>query len=182
MKVSTALAVAWALGATLLAVPGVAGDVYKWVDEDGVVHYTDQPPEGRRSTEMKVPTAPEPQGQPGQAESADGAAPPAWYDEWLAAQRERKRLEREQHAKRSAEQGGLQAHMLEACAEARQRLEILTTPCRAFFDGRGVLRSWCPNQATWVYKGEFRFIEDDERADMIRHYRAQLQECEAAGY
>ena len=182
MKTLETLASGLAIGVCLLASPQLTADVYKWVDENGIVHYSDQPPEDRPGTEMPVQTMPERGSRPKTDESGESAGSPTWYDQWLAEQRERKRLEREERQQHSAERGALQAHMLEVCAEARQRLEVLETPCRAFFDGRGVLRSWCPNQATWVYRGEFRFVEDDERADMIRHYREQREACEAAGY
>jgi hypothetical protein len=33
----------------------VAGTVYKWVDEDGVVHYSDQPHENAQKVELKAP-------------------------------------------------------------------------------------------------------------------------------
>lgn len=182
MKTAKALALALVLLASLMGGPRFAADVYKWVDADGVVHYSDRPPADGTGIELSMPAAAEPPGQSTPTEPPGTVTTPTWYDQWLAGQRERRQLEREQREQHSAQRGALQAHMLEVCAEARQRLEVLETPCRAFFDGRGVLRSWCPNQATWVWKGEFRFIEDDERADMIRHYRAQLAECEAAGY
>jgi hypothetical protein len=180
MKLRVILAFTMLLGVLLLLYAPAAAEVYKWVDENGVVHYSERPPGDRQSSELAIPTEPEPKS----GSAADKAAGPtsSWYDQWLAEQRERKRLERVEREQQSAERGAEQAHMLEVCAEARQRLEVLETPCRAFFDGRGVLRSWCAHQGTWAYRGEYRFIEDDERADMIRHYREQLAECEAAGY
>jgi hypothetical protein len=38
------------------------GEVYKWTDENGVVHYTDSPPEGKPFTtkEVKAPSVPAP--------------------------------------------------------------------------------------------------------------------------
>ena len=35
---------AWMIALVLVAGPAFAGELYKWVDKDGKVHYTDQPP------------------------------------------------------------------------------------------------------------------------------------------
>lgn len=35
-----------------------SADVYKWTDEDGQVHYTQQPPTGREAQEIKAPPPP----------------------------------------------------------------------------------------------------------------------------
>ena len=47
-----------ALGAALLVAPALAQDakaVYRWVDEDGVVHYTDQPRDGAEKVQVREP-------------------------------------------------------------------------------------------------------------------------------
>jgi hypothetical protein len=41
--------------ATLASTVTVAATVYKWVDEDGVVHYSDQPHENAQKVELKAP-------------------------------------------------------------------------------------------------------------------------------
>lgn len=171
--------IAFALSMALIFEPSALAEVYKWVDEQGVIHYTDRPPEGRQSTEMALPTPPEPQ-----APAATTASPAetTWYDQWLTEQRERRRLQALEREAESTARGAEQAHMLEVCAKVRQSLEVLETPCRAFFDGRGVLRNWCRHQITFAYTGDFRFVEDDERASMIQHHRQQLRECDAGGY
>jgi len=50
--------------------------------------------------------------------------------------------------------------------------------CLAFFDGQGVLRVKCPYDTIWVYKGELRYISDEERASMIGHYEDVLEGCD----
>lgn len=59
-----------------LLVSGVAGaQVYRWVDKDGKVHYSQQKPPDQKATELKIPTA------PSQAAAAtDGTAPAAARD------------------------------------------------------------------------------------------------------
>jgi Domain of unknown function (DUF4124) len=41
----------------LLNVPAVAGDVYKWLDEQGQVHFGDRPPPGVQATHEEAGTA-----------------------------------------------------------------------------------------------------------------------------
>lgn len=54
-----------------------AGEVYKWTDDKGVVHYTDAPPEGR-DFEKKKTAAPPPATAPqAEADAAEPAAAPA---------------------------------------------------------------------------------------------------------
>jgi hypothetical protein len=57
------------------------GEVYKWTDENGVVHYTDSPPEGKPFTtkEVKAASAPAPAPEAGETPEAPAATgtPPA---------------------------------------------------------------------------------------------------------
>jgi hypothetical protein len=161
--------------------PSVCAEVYKWVDENGVVHYTERPPERDvQSQELAVQTTPGTRAL--DAETAEPERVTPWYEQWLVEQRERRLTEKQAREAASEDKGREQAQMLEKCVQARQRLKVLETPCRVFFDGRGVLRNWCRYETTYAYPGEFRFLEDDERQNMIRHYLKQAEECAAAGY
>jgi hypothetical protein len=44
-----------ALCAAMMIAPALAQDVYRWVDEDGVVHYSDSPREGAEKVELRQP-------------------------------------------------------------------------------------------------------------------------------
>ncbi len=44
-----------ALCAAMVATPALAQDVYRWVDDDGVVHYSDSPREGAEKVEVREP-------------------------------------------------------------------------------------------------------------------------------
>jgi len=159
-------------------------ELYKWVDENGVVHYSETPPQDRAAATIELAPAP---AQPAVADESSGgdvtqATETAWYEQWLAEQRERKRLEKQRAEEQSLSLAEQETRMLEQCATARRRVEILATACPVFFDGQGVLRVKCPHQAVWVYKGEPRYLSDEERATMLRHYRQQIEDCEARGY
>jgi len=41
----------------LFAVPAPAGTIYKWTDENGVPHYSDNPPQGREYEKIEVGTS-----------------------------------------------------------------------------------------------------------------------------
>ncbi|MEX0899219.1 MAG: DUF4124 domain-containing protein [Gammaproteobacteria bacterium] len=44
-----------ALCAAIIGAPALAQDVYRWVDENGVVHYSDSPREGAEKVEVREP-------------------------------------------------------------------------------------------------------------------------------
>lgn len=71
------------LSLALMLVAALSGsEVYKWVDEHGVVHYSERPPETGEAKEFQLadPTAPVPQPseatQPGADSAAPASAPP----------------------------------------------------------------------------------------------------------
>lgn len=152
-------------------------ELYKWMDENGVVHYTDTPPDGQKAAQIDI-SPPAPTAPPPEANAPDPAATDAtWYEQWLAEQRERKALERQRQQEKTTVRRHEQTQMLEQCEEARQRLWILKTQCPVFFDGQGVLRAKCPHESIWVYPGELRYLSDEERSTMIRHYEEVLEGC-----
>lgn len=98
-----------------------AGAVYKWVDEQGVVHYSDQKPQGVSSEELGIRAAPRPSGQ--------SASEPSRLEEQvrkLEEQEELKRLREQQTSEDAAEQERRKAR----CGQARQNLEVLTNSAR----------------------------------------------------
>ena len=107
-------AVLVALAASLGA--GAAERVYKWVDDQGVTHYSQTPPPGVKATPVEVTT--------GKAGRTEGD-PVARYRELLSPPKE----------KAGAERGGIDpAKEAEArarnCKMARERLAILTARSR----------------------------------------------------
>jgi Domain of unknown function (DUF4124) len=62
---------------SLVCTVSIAATVYKWVDEDGVTHYSDQPHENAQKVELAAPqTYPAPRGATRPAPSGSAAAPP----------------------------------------------------------------------------------------------------------
>jgi hypothetical protein len=106
------------LGLALL-IPGhlVASDVYKWIDEDGAVHYGAQPPLGANTTRMKVSSgggsrASTADAEQGASDEDDSAQSSAEGDQQSAAA-EQPETDPEQAAK--------------ICADARRNLQIMET-------------------------------------------------------
>jgi len=92
------------------------GEVYRWVDEDGVVHFDQQPGEHKEAVQL----APQPGGQ---SAAGDNPATPIYPTQppepSLAQQRREERAEKRQEA------AELRAATEQACAQARQRVETL---------------------------------------------------------
>jgi hypothetical protein len=82
---SSLLHFAAVVGVILLAAALDANDaeVYKWVDEHGVVHYTDRPPAGRECREVDLPRPLPPTG---------GELQPGPYEQAIEEQKARKRV------------------------------------------------------------------------------------------
>jgi hypothetical protein len=58
----------------------MAASIYKWVDEDGIVHYSDQPHENAEKVQLKAAqTYSAPKTSPGPADAAKPARPAAVY-------------------------------------------------------------------------------------------------------
>jgi hypothetical protein len=166
--------ISWSLA--LLCVFSIAlggSEVYKWVDENGVVHFTDRPPEDQKSTEVDI-AEPLTAGEVVEAES--------WAETWLEEQRAKRATEKQQKKDLATERRIAAADLENKCKTAKHRLGILKTQCPVFFDGQGVLRVLCPGHSIMVYRGEPRYIDDPERASMIEHYMQVLEACNETGY
>jgi hypothetical protein len=133
--------------------PGVAhAAMYKWVDENGQVQYTQTPPPGNiEATEIKPPPPPaDAEGAIRREESLEKA-----LDERLEA--------REQSAKEAAEEAEYQKQRAQRCEAAKHRLSQTEYPLSNFIEPDGTQR-----RAT-----------EEERQEQIRQAEAQVKEfCE----
>jgi hypothetical protein len=164
------------LAAGLLA----GAEIYKWVDENGVVHYTDTPPEGQQTLQIDVSPPAEPVLPPEQAPTEEAGKSDAWYEQWLAEQRERKHQEKQQREEKTSAQAAEATEMLERCTTARRRLETLETACPVFLTVRACCVASVPMTRS-AYKGEPRYLSE-RSGHHARHYREQVEDCEAQGY
>ncbi|HVS25853.1 MAG TPA: DUF4124 domain-containing protein [Burkholderiales bacterium] len=139
---------------SLLSGVVASADVYKWVDSDGTVHYSDQPPPGavkEQSLSNKSGTPPGSSGASGAGNAAPNAAGPKTYIEQDAEFRKRQVEAEEKHAKEEkvlAEAKGRQQN----CEHARSSLQSLQS-------GQRVVK--------YNEKGERVYLDDNERGQEI---------------
>jgi hypothetical protein len=136
VPVPTALALA-----ALLAAAAAHGQVYRWVDEQGKVHYGERPPTGAKASPVqdKLGTPP---GAP-----APKATPDASQQE---RDFQRRRVEREQKEARDQQ----------AAERAKQQCEREKTRLAQLRNVRRI-------QSGVDEKGNLRYMSDGERADAI---------------
>jgi hypothetical protein len=155
------LRAALVLLALALAAPAVAdGTIYKWVDKQGNVHYTDcPPPPGCEAETVEAAAAPD---------ASEVAEAERRLEEMLAEQaraseaREKERLDREG---RQVEAMRIAVTRKERCIEARQNLHVLEMQVPVY---------------TIDEKGERVFLDDPARKAAIEAMRKQVAEnCES---
>ncbi len=148
------------------AAPAAAATVYRWVDEQGRVHFSDRPPPGG-GERLEVRPAPAPGGAPAPRGGAEGgmeAAGRAERQRRLLRAFEAERREREAaRARAAAERRRREAR----CRHARRRLALY-------------------ERVHVVYetdaKGRRRALGEAERAARIRALRAEIARwCEDGG-
>ena len=112
----------FAVAALLLALPAASQPLYKWVDEKGVTHYTQQPPDNGKAEKLEVKVEP--------------GHPPA--DDWKARELELKRKKVESDAKSRAEDQRRAIERQGRCDRARYALDQLRNSRRLYtLDSKG---------------------------------------------
>lgn len=103
--------IAFVLLCSLPLAPALSAEVYKWVDANGVTHYTQDPPERGTQFQRITPQLPPPTPAPG-------------IDSLRRSQRDAD--SRDAEANKTREAGlKLKAETLERCAKARERMSFL---------------------------------------------------------
>lgn len=137
------------VGLMLTFAAGASAQLYRWVDSDGKVRYSDTPPTGVKATTIKAPA--ESSAPP--AAVGDAATKDAKKGPLTPAEREadfRKRQVEAQKARTKDDQAGRDAEAKQDnCARARETLATLES-------GQRIARTQ-PN-------GERYYVDDDQRA------------------
>lgn len=136
-----------------------AAGVYKWVDKDGKVHYTDQPPP--TSAAVKVRTHSTPAVNPASTGAAGAGAAPTAPKSYVDQELE--------FRKRNAEKDEAEAKQRKADAEANERK-------LACAESRGNLRSLEEGGRVYFYddKGEKKYMDDAERGKAIARTKQSI--------
>jgi len=154
----------------LLSFTLAGAEIYKWVDENGVIHYTDKPPRDQQSTDVDVQSEYR-NGERKQGESV--------YQDVIEQQRARRELRAKQHEQEASERKAEQQKEATSeanCARAIHYLNTLKRQCPVFYDGAGIMRAQCPGYY-YAYEGDRTYIEDNERAQLIEHFRKIVGDC-----
>jgi hypothetical protein len=151
-----------------LAAAVLGATLYKWVDERGVTHYSETPPDKQKAQEMRIqpPPAPSTEGvKPWQAPTAPGAdsgkaAPPkTWQEKASEAQRRREAAEKQEEEERALAQEIAQERK-KRCLAAQQNLHALQTDRPVYHINE---------------YGERVFIDDAKRAAEIARAKREIQ-------
>jgi hypothetical protein len=154
MKSLLVAVLACALAAVSMA--GAEGTIYKWVDKEGNVHYTDCPPPPGCEAEAVVPPAAP---SAAEVEAAQERLESALAEqEQAAAAREQDRLERERQKLRAMQVAVIKK---QKCIEARQNLHVLELQAPVYYIDE---------------KGERVFIDDALRQSEMALMRQQIEE------
>jgi len=135
------------ISCALLAMHASGGELYRWVDADGKVHFGDRPPMEARAESLEGKLKP--------VNSADSTRQQDFPDSRRADQ-----LERDYVARKQSEQSKARRQQQIACARARKELKILKGPVY-FVDEQG-------NESTISERQ--RVIEAEKLEAQIRQY------------
>ena len=149
---------------TMLIINAFA-DIYKWVDKNGVVHYSDQPSQDVKSERMQTKPAAAP------AQSNEGELQQRHKFEQTKEELER-RIEA-RRARAASEQAKREERLAQAqrCFEEKKQLSILQMQRPVYRDETGKFRfKWLHD----TYQGEREYIDDATRASEIERARQKI--------
>jgi hypothetical protein len=141
-----------ALAALLAVTPASAQKLYKWVDQAGKVHYSDQPPPQDARVEKKLEVRAKPAA--GATGSNTGAGAKSAAD--LDMEFRKRQLQKAENEQKAAKEADANAEKQRNCTESKNRLGAL--------ERGGRVTKWGPN-------GEQQFLSDEEYAREIAAQR-----------
>lgn len=148
----TLLAVAGLLA--VLAVPAGAAGFYKWVDEKGVTHYGEKPPEGIQAASVKVRDT--------TSSDAEGE---------IRKLGERRTASSAEKAK--AEEGKSDAQAKALPADEKERMRKL---CEQHRKNLATLKSG-QRVVTKDAQGNKKYVSDEEKAKQLQFAEGEVQRC-----
>ena len=158
MKRANCLSVIVLLSGFAALLPSGAQELYKWVDENGKVQYSDRPPPAGVKSQKKIKTSPHTQSRA--ATGTDAPEAPSSYAQQEAEFRKR---QVEKAEKEAADKQALQAAAAakQECERARQNLARLQS-------GAQYVR--------YNSDGEQEYLDDKARAEEIAHTQKVVAE------
>ena len=144
----------------LVVTTAVSGaEVYRWVDDKGVTHFSELPPPGQQAAKPRQPpTVPgQPQAAPASADDGDRPAGKTWQEK--ETEFRQRQIERDAAARKQEEQDAAAKRLQRDCLLARKSLENLQNAnAVARYDDRG----------------ERVYLDDRQRAALIQQRRQEI--------
>ena len=155
------------VGVLVLLAPVVSAEIYRWVDEDGKVHFSDEKPTDNKAEtlDLEVPEVREPdEGELRRRELLKNAEEDFAYKQRRAAEDARR-------DNRSRIDAPTHYGADKLCEQARIRYGVLQEPMPIYWTNDNELR---PAWSNDTYKGERTYVADDERPELIRAVRENM--------
>lgn len=158
------------LTGSLISVNLAAENIYRWTDENGVVHFGDRPPEGQQAQAIPIPDAPpseaadndmapEQSDAPVPGEESNDASVEEEPVPLTAAQARRAKMAKDREERQIA-----QAEIDTMCQKHRKRVEQMEPYRRVFYTNE---------------QGESVRMDDDLRIQLVEESKAYIAEnCE----
>ncbi|MEF8727362.1 MAG: DUF4124 domain-containing protein [Accumulibacter sp.] len=146
--------------AVLVVTTAVSGaEVYKWVDEKGVTHFSELPPPGQQGVKPRQPPAVQGQPQAAPASADDGGRPAGKTWQEKETEFRQRQIERDAAARKQEEQDAAAKRLQRDCLLARKSLENLQNAnAVARYDDRG----------------ERVYLDDRQRAALIQQHGQEI--------
>ena len=139
--------------------------ICKWVDEDGVVHYAENCPEGSGASEVQI--APPPSQE--QVDASAGRSESIRSE--LRARHAQKDIEKARETQEKQEFEKTSDQMNRSCAEARWNLAVLRQQLPVYYDADQQLHDNRSLHHYW-YEGPRTYLDDQQRAGEILRFSA----------
>jgi hypothetical protein len=155
------------LAAGMASVSVLANEIYRWTDENGVVHFGDRPPEGLQAQAIHVPESqPSDTSDSGSTADEQESPPSAETDSTSAAGEEAVPLtaaqaRREQMAEARKERREAQAEIDLMCQKHSKRVEQIEPYRRVYYTNE---------------QGESVRMDDDLRIELVDESKAYIAE------
>ena len=152
------------IAASILS-PPLSGDAYKWVDEQGQVHYGDKPPAGTSTETVRPPPSANRDDAARQRDRLEQA------EKWT----EVRRAERSEKAAAKEAEKQETSRATERCLALRRELDVLDWGGPVYLDERGRFRVKAMHDA---YQGERRYLDEHQKSVEIARVRGEIAaEC-----
>lgn len=148
--------------------------IYKWVDADGVTHYSEESPKNVPTREVEIEPPPS-------LDSVDEARARLEQLRQQNEARQRRDAERKQQAAANTERV-VQAERRKAadCVTASKQLRVLEQQLPVYRDEEGVYHTQSSRHSA-SYEGKRDYLEDPERLQEIARLREQVEtRCESS--